>query len=89
VSDESIQVVLETTPRNAFATAIDWPGWSRAGKTPELAMEALAAYESRYREAIRSAAARLPMDAVDRFEVIEQLDGNATTAFGAPGAKRR
>ncbi len=86
MSDESIQVVLETTPKKAFATAIDWPGWSRAGKTPELAMEALAAYESRYREAIRSAAARLPMDAVDRFEVIEQLDGNATTAFGAPGA---
>jgi len=91
VSDDTIRVVLETTPKKAFASAIDWPGWSRAGKTPELAMAALAAYEPRYREAIRSAgaelpvAARLPVEAAARFEVIEQLDGNPTTAFGAPG----
>jgi hypothetical protein len=85
VSDEALRVVLETTPKKAFATAIDWPGWSRAGKTPELAMEALAAYEPRYREAIRSTTARLPTDASGQFEVIERLEGNATTAFGAPG----
>ncbi|HEV2005559.1 MAG TPA: hypothetical protein VGQ85_02995, partial [Candidatus Limnocylindrales bacterium] len=63
MSEQIVRVVLETTPRKAFATAIDWPGWSRAGKTPQLAMEVLAAYEPRYREAIRSAAARLPVDA--------------------------
>jgi hypothetical protein len=85
VSEKPLGVVLETTPRKAFATAIDWPGWSRAGKTPELAMEALVAYAPRYRDAIRSATGQLPMDAANRFEVIEQLEGNATTAFGAPG----
>jgi hypothetical protein len=78
-------VVLETTPKKAFATAIDWPGWSRAGKSPELALEALAAYEPRYRAAIRAATGRFPADAAARFEVIERLEGNATTAFGAPG----
>jgi hypothetical protein len=85
VSDEELRVFLETTPKKAFATAIDWPGWSRAGKTAELALEALAAYEPRYRAAIRSAQATLPETAADRFGVIERLDGNATTAFGAPG----
>ena len=85
MSDESLRVVLETAPNKAFATAIDWPGWSRAGKTPELALEALAAYEPRYRDAIRSVTSRLPADAAARFEVIERLSGNATTAFGAPG----
>ena len=85
MSDAALRVVIETTPKKAFATAIDWPGWSRAGKTPELAMAALAAYEPRYREAIRASTARLPADAVARFEVIERLEGNATTAFGAPG----
>jgi hypothetical protein len=85
VSDEALRVVLETAPKKAFATAIDWPGWSRAGKTPELALEALVVYEPRYRDAIRSTTARLPPDAAARFEVIERLGGNATTAFGAPG----
>jgi hypothetical protein len=85
VSDAAHRVVLETTPKKAFATAIDWPGWSRAGKTPELALEALAAYEPRYRAAIRAATARLPADAAARFEVIARLEGNATTTFGAPG----
>jgi len=85
VSDEALRVVLETTPKKAFATAIDWPGWSRPGKTPELALEALAAYEPRYRDAIPSATARLPADTAARFDVIERLEGNATTAFGAPG----
>jgi hypothetical protein len=85
VSDEALRVVLETAPKKAFATAIDWPGWSRSGKTPELALEALAAFERRYRAAMRSAKAGLPVDAAARFEVVERLEGNATTAFGAPG----
>lgn len=85
MSDGVLRVVIETTPKKAFATAVDWPGWSRAGKTPELALEVLAAYEPRYRAAIQAAAARLPADAGARFEIIERLEGNATTAFGAPG----
>ena len=45
---ESIAVTIEATPKKAFATAIDWPGWSRSGKTEELALEALAAAGPRY-----------------------------------------
>jgi hypothetical protein len=45
---KGIEVVIEATPRKTFASAIDWPGWSRSGKTEELALEALAAYARRY-----------------------------------------
>ena len=41
-------VTIEHSPKKTFATAADWPGWSRSGKTEELALEALANYASRY-----------------------------------------
>ena len=34
--------------RRSFASALDWPGWSRSGKTDEAAIEALLAYAPRY-----------------------------------------
>ncbi len=37
-----IAVSIEAAEKKAFATAVDWPGWSRSGKTEELAIEALA-----------------------------------------------
>ena len=85
---DSIKVVLEVTPRKAFATAIDWPGWSRSGKTPELALEALAAYASRYAQVAATAGQQLPtanetaLSAA--FEIVEQAAGDGGTAFGVP-----
>ena len=38
----TIRVTVEATPKKAFASAVDWPGWSRSGKTEELALTALA-----------------------------------------------
>ena len=43
-----IAVTIEHTPKKTFATAADWPGWSRSGKTEELALDALAAYAVRF-----------------------------------------
>jgi hypothetical protein len=80
------RVYLEVTKRRTFASAIDWPGWCRAGKTEEAALDALVAYGERYAKAIgkRAAALKLPESAGD-IEVVERLTGNATTEFGAPG----
>jgi hypothetical protein len=39
-----VDVAIEATDKKSFATAVDWPGWSRSGKTEELAIEALLAY---------------------------------------------
>lgn len=77
-----IRVGIETTDKKAFASALDWPGWSRAGRTPEAALEALGATRDRYAAVAALAGETLPDDAA--FEVIEELPGDATTAFGAP-----
>jgi hypothetical protein len=40
------RTVLERGPKGkkAVAFAVDWPGWSRGAKTPELAPELLESY---------------------------------------------
>ncbi|HEX5239972.1 MAG TPA: hypothetical protein VFW20_03150 [Candidatus Limnocylindrales bacterium] len=78
-----IRVQLERTRQRSFATAVDWPGWSRSGKTPELALAALAAYEPRYRAVATVAGLPLPAGPLD-FEVIETHEGDAGTSYGVP-----
>lgn len=80
-----IDVVLEVTPKRSFASALDWPGWCRSGRTPEDALAALAAYAPRYKVVAQTAGLRLPAtDGVESLEAVEELEGDATTAFGAP-----
>ncbi len=43
-----IAVYLEVTPKQAFASALDWPGWCRASRDEGAALEALAGYARRY-----------------------------------------
>jgi hypothetical protein len=79
------EVYLEAGRSKVFACAVDWPGWERAGKTEEAALEALAAYGPRY--AAATGAPTAGPDATDRFDVVERLAGTATTDFGAPDAR--
>lgn len=77
-------VYLEIGKSKTFACALDWPGWSRAGKTEEAALEALAAYAERYRPVAEVGGVRFPKSAGDGFDVVERLDGDAGTDFGVP-----
>ncbi|HEU0235490.1 MAG TPA: hypothetical protein VFR14_03500 [Candidatus Limnocylindrales bacterium] len=79
---ERIAVALETTPKKTFATAVDWPGWSRSGKSAELALEALVAYATRYRPIADAAGEVLPTDLT--VEVVETAGGGSGTEFGVP-----
>jgi hypothetical protein len=79
----TIAVVIEATPKKAFARAIDWPGWARSGKTEAMALESLAAYAPRFATATR--AARLTFKPV-RYEVVERTGGGGGTDFGVPSA---
>ena len=80
-----ILVTIERTPKKAFATAADWPGWSRSGKTEELALEALAAYAPRYAVIAVGEHRRFAATiGVDDLEVVERNDGSAGTEFGVP-----
>jgi hypothetical protein len=79
----TIAVVIEATPKKAFARAIDWPGWARSGKTEALALESLAAYAPRYAVAARAAGVAFkPV----RYEVVERTGGGGGTDFGVPSA---
>jgi len=78
-----IPVYLEIGSKKTFAVAVDWPGWARSAKTPDAALEALAAYEPRYRPVSERADVKWPE--IDGFDVIEELEGDTSTNFGAPG----
>jgi hypothetical protein len=79
--DPTIKVAVETAPRKAFATAVDWPGWSRSGKTEEAALAALSAAAPRY--AIVAEAAAEPFAAGD-YEIVERSAGGSGTEYGIP-----
>jgi hypothetical protein len=80
------QVFLESA-RRTFAGAIEWPGWCRGGRDEAAALQALIDAGPRYAAVVRGAGLgfRAP-GAVSQLEVVERLQGNATTDFGAPGA---
>jgi hypothetical protein len=79
----TIEVSVEASPKKVFATAIDWPGWSRSGKTEELALGALAEYARRY--AVVAAEAGEPFSP-DDYEVVERVGGGSGTDFGVPSS---
>ena len=82
----TVRVVLEVAPKRSFASAIDWPGWSRGGRTEDEALEALLAYAPRYaRVAKRAKAAFRPPVTTRGLEVIERVKGDGGTEFGVPG----
>ena len=80
-----IVVTVEHTPKKAFATAADWPGWSRSGKTEDAALAALATYGRRY-GAIATLAGQTFEDGVqrDELDVVERVTGSAGTDYGVP-----
>lgn len=81
---EYARVVLEIAPKKSFASALDWPGWSRYGKTAEAAIESLIAYAPRYQHVIDFAGLNgLPTTATD-LDVIDEIEGNGATEFGVP-----
>lgn len=85
-----IVVVVEVAETRSFASALDWPGWCRSGRTPEAALDALAAYVDRYSVVADAAGLRLPsVIGAESFMITEELEGNATTNFGAPSVAAR
>ncbi|HEV7887193.1 MAG TPA: hypothetical protein VGO92_06510 [Acidimicrobiales bacterium] len=81
-----VRVCLEVGAKKVFASALDWPGWCRSGKTEEAALEALADYAGRYAPVPQRAGIAFPPRQGPDFDVVERVEGDATTDFGAPGA---
>ena len=78
------RVVFEIGSKRTFASAIEWPGWCRAGKDQELALKALSDYAPRYSVVAKTAGIQFPLGR-SNFDDVDHLPGDATTEFGAPG----
>ena len=82
----TVRVVLEVAGRRSFASAIDWPGWARGGRTEQDALEALLAYAPRYAAVARRAKVAFRQPATARgLDVVERIKGDGGTEFGVPG----
>jgi hypothetical protein len=81
-----IAVCLEVTPKQAIASALDWPGWCRAGRDEGGALEALARHAGRYAPVAGQAGVSFP--AAVAFDVVERVRGGPATAFAAPECRR-
>jgi len=83
-------IYLEVGTKRVFAGALDWPGWCRSGRDENAAVQALAEHGPRYAKALGRAARGFAAPAdTSSLRVVERLEGNATTDFGAPGIAPR
>lgn len=84
-SSNTLDVYLEIGKKRTIASAIDWPGWARVGRDEQAALDALVAYGPRYAKLLHGTKLTFhtPADA-SALSVVERLEGNATTDFGAP-----
>jgi len=79
----TVRVVVERGPKGkkSVVFAIDWPGWCRGAKTPELALELLESYRARYRPVAELAGLAREYGAAGAIEVVEDKVGNSSTDF--------
>ncbi len=80
----------EIGQKRTFRWAIDWPGWARGGKTPDLALEALVAAAPRFAIVAHEAGLAFPavpgaITAHD-IDLVESVPGGSGTDFGVPSA---
>ncbi len=82
----NVRVFVERGDKKVFATAVDWPGWSRSAKSREEALDRLVEYGPRYKDALGKAAEKLilPKSAGD-MDVVASI-GNKNADFGVPTA---
>ncbi len=78
-----VRVAVEAAPKKVFLIALDWPGWCRAGRTEEAAIEAFLAAAPRYAPVAARAGHAVEVDAIE-IDAVERLPGDANTEFGVP-----
>jgi hypothetical protein len=79
-------IYIEVGPTKTFASAVEWPGWARSGKSEEAALATLLEYAPRYATVVRR---RVSGFAPGTLEVVERVRGDAGTDFGVPGQHYR
>lgn len=82
---DSIEVYVEAGMKKVFAGGVEWPGWCRSGRDERAALQSLVDYGSRYAQVLRNRGIQFEVPAkLEELKVVERLEGNSTTDFGAP-----
>lgn len=78
-----MRTVVQRGPKGkkSVAFAVDWPGWSRGAKTPELALETLESYRERYRPVAVAAGMVEAFDAGGPLGVLSDEVGTPSVDF--------
>lgn len=80
-----IRVALERGDKRFFATALDWPGWSRGANTSGEAMARLIEYGTRYKKSLGKAADELKPPASETdLDIVLDTKGDANVDYGVP-----
>ena len=80
-----VDVYVETGTKRVFAGALEWPGWCRAARDEDGALEALLISAPRYAAVVEGSSPVFALPAtVGDLRIVERLRGDATTDFGAP-----
>jgi hypothetical protein len=82
---KTVNVAVEAADKKVFVSALDWPGWSRSGKTEEQAIESLLEHAPRYAVVAKAAGLDFDADGIT-IDPVERDPGDASTTFGVPGA---
>jgi hypothetical protein len=80
---DPVRTVVERGPKGkrSVAFGIDWPGWSRGGKSAELALATLESYRERYRPVAGLAGMGREFDTAGPLEIVEDRTGTGSTDF--------
>jgi hypothetical protein len=79
------KVYIEQGKAKTFASALDWPGWSRFARDEAGALQALFDYRARYKAVLATAGLEFnEPEEISKLVVVERHPGNSTTDFGAP-----
>ncbi len=77
-----VRVMVERgKKKRSVASAFDWPGWDRSGRTEGDAAAELAAYRPRYAKVAALAGLGEAFDATGDLEVVERVEGLGMTDF--------
>ena len=78
-----VRTVIErgTKGKRSVAFSLDWAGWERGAKSPELAVDTFESYRARYRPIAELAGMAKEFDAAGSLEVVEDHVGTGSTDF--------
>jgi hypothetical protein len=78
-----VRTVIERGPKGkrSVAFSLDWPGWNRGARSPELALETLESYRERYRPIAGLAGMGDDFDAAGPLEIVEDRVGTGSVDF--------